>query len=133
MHKRKIVHKSLSPYNIVLQNDKIKISNFSSAIIEVFDDDFESLLNINHKYVSPVMLNLECSAKSDIWSLGLILFFLNTKNHIFDFNSVDENHFSILNDYINFSSSLFKKKMNITMRNLISDFLQKDPCKRISI
>lgn len=85
-----------------MHNDKVKISNFSSAIVEVFDDEFEQLLEQNHKYVAPEMLNLECTKKSDIWSLGALLYFLITKKHLFDFESAEETHFSILNDQINY-------------------------------
>lgn len=44
LHTRKIIHKLLNPSNILIHENKIKISNFSGAIINNFDDDFEWIL-----------------------------------------------------------------------------------------
>lgn len=44
LHTRKIIHKLLNPSNILIHENKIKISNFSGAIINPYDENFESIL-----------------------------------------------------------------------------------------
>lgn len=127
LHARKILHKSINPFNVLLSDDKIKLSNFSTAIVEPFDEDFPQVLENNAKYVAPEMLNLITCEKSDLWSAGLVYFFILTKKHLFDFVSAEENHFSILYDEINFQSYEFRKKMSQSARCLLYSILHKFP------
>lgn len=72
------------------------------AITDPFDENFEKFLDINTNYISPEILSLDFSEKSDIWSAGLVLFFILTKKNLFNGESSHETQFSVTYDEINF-------------------------------
>ena len=65
----------------------------------------------------------EGNSKSDLWSIGLILYYLYFKE--FPFNNLDE--------YLNYNKDVILKKTNITLLDdLISKLLVKEPKDRIT-
>ena len=72
------------------------------AITDSFDEFFEAFLDKNTNYIAPEILNLDYSEKSDIWSAGLVLFFILTKKDLFTGKTSHEIQFGITNDEINF-------------------------------
>lgn len=112
LHSRKVIHKCINPCNILMQENKVKLSNFSFAVVGCADEEFKYILESNSKYVAPEMLNFDVSEKSDLWSAGLVLFFILTRDNLFNFNSPEENHYSILYDEINFQSFEFKCRIS---------------------
>ena len=75
-HAGGIIHRDLTPRNILILNGKFKLSDFgiSKQITENSKaSSFTNAWNIN--YQSPERLEgLEYNTKSDIWSLGCILY-----------------------------------------------------------
>lgn len=91
IHRAKIIHKSISPENILVSEDlkKIKIVNFEFASQlnqEVVAEDSEIPEKIL-PYISPEQTgrtNLPLDYRSDIYSLGVTLYYLFTKKLPFE-------------------------------------------------
>jgi serine/threonine protein kinase len=81
LHSNKIIHTDIKPENILIKEGIAKISDFSTS-------DWEYTCNSNtvgtRHYRSPEnILGLNLTTKSDIWSIGCILFELITDNVLF--------------------------------------------------
>lgn len=75
LHDNNIVHRDLKPANILLHNGVAKVGDFGfSKLIEDHDQLLLSLVGTPH-YMSPQILsNRRYTEKTDIWSLGIILY-----------------------------------------------------------
>lgn len=73
LYEKKIMHRDLKPQNILLTNDlKIKISDFGFA---KFYNNLDETMCGSPYYMSPEMItNNGYNCKSDLWSLGIILY-----------------------------------------------------------
>ncbi|KAJ5067968.1 eukaryotic translation initiation factor 2-alpha kinase 1-related [Anaeramoeba ignava] len=109
-HQRKIAHFRLKPENIFVnpsRSNKVKISDFGISTGISYGEENWGMKN---KYISPEQLenSQNCSQKSDVYSLGIILFEL-----LYPFTSQEEN-----------------KKLILKLRKthkLPSNFIQKYP------
>lgn len=77
LHENNIVHRDLKPANILLQNGVAKVGDFGfSKLTEAHNLPLVSLVG-TPQYMSPQILREEAyTEKTDIWSLGLILFLM---------------------------------------------------------
>ena len=72
-----IIHRDLKPANILIHDNKIKIADFGfSRIMQNIDENTKITQIGTPLYMSPELINdQECSGgKSDVWSLGIILY-----------------------------------------------------------
>ncbi|KAF0541165.1 kinase-like protein [Gigaspora margarita] len=86
LHSNKIVHRNLHPKNILINDNKVLISGFGSAW--KFDDSLISLFDegITYEYTDPqifIQSRFMPNTKSDIYSLGVILWELTSGIHPF--------------------------------------------------
>lgn len=77
MELQHIVHRDMKPENVLINNDQVKISDFGfSRIIEEGDPNYYSRLG-TPLYMPPQILRGEkYSAKCDVWSVGILLFYM---------------------------------------------------------
>lgn len=80
LHKANIIHRDLKPENCLFldgdKNSPLKIMDFGLSSVEEFTDPVVGLFG-SIDYVSPEALSQgSISAKSDMWSLGVILYIL---------------------------------------------------------
>lgn len=81
LHKADIIHRDLKPENCLFlnkdENSPLKIMDFGLSSVEDFTDPVVGLFG-SIDYVSPEALSRDhqITTKSDIWSLGIILYIL---------------------------------------------------------
>lgn len=73
-----IIHRDIKPANILKSNGVYKLADFGFAIVE---NEFESIIkkfNVGTPvYMSPETVQFnQYSEKSDIWSLGIVLYLM---------------------------------------------------------
>lgn len=133
-----IIHRDLKPGNIMLSfaNDKavVKIMDFGlSKIIgpqEKLEDGFGTLT-----FVAPeVLLRTPYNKQIDIWSIGVILFYMLSGTLPFDDSTDNEEVIAqkIVFDELQFPSKIWKQKSK-EVKEFISLCLDKNPDNRIQI
>ncbi|CAK73457.1 unnamed protein product (macronuclear) [Paramecium tetraurelia] len=132
LHEQKIIHRDIKPANILRSDGIYKLSDFGFAI---FENDFESIVKRfsvgTPVYMAPETVQSNCySEKSDIWSLGVVLYLMVYKEIPFNlkqdgdlYGKQQQIHQKIMND-----KALIKK-----IQNILLGVLEIDPKKRISI
>ena len=79
IHGQKIIHRDLKADNVFLMesNDSIKLGDFGVSKILEFTDAKASTYTGSPLYMSPEVLNnIEYTSKTDIWSLGILLYYI---------------------------------------------------------
>ncbi|CAK73768.1 unnamed protein product (macronuclear) [Paramecium tetraurelia] len=131
IHERKILHRDLKTQNIFLTSKSdVKIGDFGIARVLQHTYDCAKTAIGTPYYLSPeICQEKPYNQKSDIWSLGCILYELTTLNHAFDALSMKELVLKILRGTYPPIPSQYSSEL----QSLIADMLIKDPSKRPSI
>lgn len=130
LYDKKILHRDLKPQNILLDNNNnIKLTDFDFA--KFFNDD-ELLKTIcgTPLYMAPEIIKYkEYNNKSDIWSLGIILYQMITGKHPYKAKTHYELVKKIESEHI-----IIPSKFDISQEcyNIIHILLQKNPADRIN-
>ena len=135
MVKNKILHRALKPENILVKTEenskilyKLKLTNNSCLLNESKRIDLDDpIFSGNLCIYAPEVLNGEkYTEKSDLWSLGITIYFLFNKVYPFS----GKNKKEILN---NIKRGLAKKiSENSDFNDLINKLLEVDPEERMS-
>ncbi|KAJ4847340.1 hypothetical protein Tsubulata_026782 [Turnera subulata] len=135
LHKANIVHRDLKPENCLFlsesEDSTLKIMDFGLSSVEEFTDPVVGLFG-SIDYVSPESLSQgRISSKTDMWSLGVILYILLSGYPPFIAQSNRQKQQMIMAGDFSFYEKTWK---NITSsaKQLISDLLQVDPERRPS-
>ena len=140
MHLKKIAHRDLKPENIIIDDSPRNKSNINDScfVVKIIDFGFSSIgsdiSNLEKfcgsiHYIAPEILNQVPydGRKSDIWSLGVILFTLLANRLPFD-----NDNFDILNDLIIKGRYNIPQDISEPAENLIKKMLDINPNTRIS-
>ncbi|ESO98205.1 hypothetical protein LOTGIDRAFT_62743, partial [Lottia gigantea] len=85
LHSQRVLHRDLKSRNIFLRKNKIKIGDFGISRILMSTVDYASTFTGTPYYMSPEVLKHEgYNSKSDIWSIGCILYEMCALEHAFD-------------------------------------------------
>nr|KAG5707857.1 hypothetical protein BaRGS_031588 [Batillaria attramentaria] len=85
MHSRRVLHRDLKTRNIFLKNNMVKIGDFGISRILMGTTDMASTFTGTPYYMSPEVLKHEgYNSKSDVWSVGCILYELCALDHAFN-------------------------------------------------
>ncbi|XP_065064442.1 serine/threonine-protein kinase Nek11-like [Rhopilema esculentum] len=129
MHERRILHRDLKTRNIFLRNNMIKLGDFGISRILMGTTDIATTFTGTPYYMSPEVLKHEgYNSKSDIWSLGVILYELCSLRRAFDGQNLMGVMFKIVQ---NDPPSLAKYSSEELCR-IYASMLNKDPKKRPS-
>ncbi|NWU36006.1 NEK11 kinase, partial [Hylia prasina] len=84
MHERRILHRDLKAKNIFLKDNLLKIGDFGVSCLLMGSCDLATTFTGTPYYMSPEVLKHQgYNTKSDIWSLGCILYEMCCMNHAF--------------------------------------------------
>jgi calcium-dependent protein kinase len=104
IHSKQIVHRDIKPENILFSNKKdystLKLIDFGLATTK---RDKKSVGT--PYYMAPEMIEGCSCQKSDIWSVGIIVYLMITGKHAFEVDAIDNNEHS----YENHNKILFDK------------------------
>jgi len=148
LHENNILHGDLKPENILISSEEeelekkekkkkyawIKIIDFGTA--KIFKKSIVKGENIEGTlyYIAPEVFsgNIEIyDEKSDIWSVGIILYRALTKKYPFIGGNEDETIYSIIKKEYDDKNELLLRYSN-EVQDLIKNLLMKDPKKRPS-
>ncbi|GAA0178692.1 non-receptor serine/threonine protein kinase [Lithospermum erythrorhizon] len=137
LHKASIVHRDLKPENCLFLNKQesspLKIMDF--GLSSVVDDDFSHPvvgLFGSVDYVSPEALSRQkITTKTDIWSLGVILYILLSGYPPFFAPSNQQKQQMIMSGHFSFYEATWKN-ISSSAKQLISDLLKVNPEMRPS-
>ena len=89
LHKNKILHRDIKTINTFLgKDDKIKIGDLGLAKTLDYTSDYANSILGTRIYFSPELCEEKpYNHKSDIWSLGCVLYELCTFRHPFEANN----------------------------------------------
>ena len=132
MNEKKIIHRDLKPSNILISLDRldkclIKLSDYGSSKFNNFINNITNTINCIPITMAPEILKGEnYSFKSDIWSLGIIIYFMLNKEYPYN----GQNELLLFND-IN-SGKRLKLSNNDKLNDLINKMLKININERIS-
>ena len=131
IHDNKILHRDLKTQNIFMTSTgEIKIGDFGIARVLQHTYDWAKTAIGTPYYLSPeICQEMPYNQKSDVWSLGCILYEMVTLRHAFDSNSMKGLVLKILRGNYPEIPSHYSQDL----KDLISEMLIKDPAKRPSI
>ncbi|CAK8561256.1 unnamed protein product [Lathyrus sativus] len=135
IHGANIIHRDLKPENCLFldvgKDSSLKIMDFGLSSVEEFTDPVVGLFG-SIDYVSPEALSQgKITTKSDMWSLGVILYILLSGYPPFIAQNNRQKQQMILNGNFSFYEKTWKG-ISQSAKNLISSLLTVDPNKRPS-
>ena len=134
-HQRKIIHRDLKPENIMIDNTSkngypyIKIIDFGTA--KFIGEQYENQLIGSPYYMAPEVFEKKYTDKCDIWSIGIVLYFIISKRKPFNGDSFEDIFKCIKENEPDLQSKPFDKASH-ELIDLIKKMLDKDQNKRIS-
>lgn len=139
LHQLGIVHRDLKPDNILISkksNNEIKLKIMDFGLSKIMSSSEKSVDGVGTlNYVAPeVLVRDPYNTKADVWSLGIILYFIFTK--FLPFDDVDSNEENIaaltIHSEVEFPSHLWSKRSKDSMQ-LITSCLEKNQDKRLNV
>lgn len=126
LYNHNILHRDIKPQNILINNNTIKISDFGFA--KTFEkNELITTFCGSPLYMAPeIFKNRQYDLKSDIWSLGVILYELLAKKHPYNVNNKGE-----LLKIIDLGPDINWNHINIKYREFLKKLLQPNPTNRI--
>ena len=131
VHERKILHRDLKTQNIFLTSKgEVKMGDFGiSRVLQDTYDCAQTAIGTPY-YLSPeICQEKPYNQKSDIWSLGCILYEMLTLRHAFDASSMKGLVLKILRGNYPPVPNFYTQEIH----NIVAEMLKKDPIKRPSI
>ena len=127
-----IMHRDIKPSNLFLTSEpKIKLGDFTRA--KFFMEDMNSTQIGTPQYASPeVFENKKYTVKSDIWSLGVVLYEVMYEYLPFENSKLDNLKKSIVAKDVSFKSEIFFDEFDDVM-DIIMKCLSKKPADRPSL
>ncbi|XP_071176818.1 serine/threonine-protein kinase Nek11-like [Mytilus edulis] len=129
MHTRRILHRDLKSRNIFLKGNMVKIGDFGISKILMGTADLASTFTGTPYYMSPEVLKHEgYNSKSDVWSIGCILYEMCTLCHAFDGKSL----MAVMYKIVEGDPPKLPDTYSSEISRLLNIMLQRDPEKRPS-
>ncbi|XP_017539459.2 serine/threonine-protein kinase Nek11 isoform X1 [Pygocentrus nattereri] len=129
MHQRRILHRDLKAKNVFLKRNNVKIGDFGVSCLLIGSCDLATTFTGTPYYMSPEALSHRgYDSKSDIWSLGCILYEMCCLKHAFE----GHNFLSMVLKIVEGSTPSLPERYSQELNALLQRMLQKNPSCRIS-
>ncbi|XP_032533739.1 serine/threonine-protein kinase Nek11 isoform X3 [Chiroxiphia lanceolata] len=127
MHERWILHRDLKAKNIFLKDNLLKIGDFGVSCLLMGSCDLATTFTGTPYYMSPEVLKHQgYNTKSDIWSLGCILYEMCCMNHAF----TGQNFLSVVIKIVEGDTPSLPDRYPSKLNALLSSMLNKNPSLR---
>ena len=129
LYHKNILHRDIKPQNILIHNNVIKICDFGFAT-DLKNNDLLNTFCGSPLYMAPEILKLgEYTDKSDIWSLGIIIYEILFKEHPYPC----KNQQDLINTIKNTSNLIINVEwIDEDLKYIIEKMLDKNPYTRIN-
>ncbi|NWI98874.1 NEK11 kinase, partial [Crypturellus undulatus] len=127
MHERRILHRDLKAKNIFLKNNFLKIGDFGVSCLLMGSCDLATTFTGTPYYMSPEALKHQgYNTKSDIWSLGCILYEMCCMNHAFS----GHNFLSVVLKIVEGDTPSLPDRYPSKLNAVLNSMLSKNPSMR---
>ncbi|XP_014733875.1 PREDICTED: serine/threonine-protein kinase Nek11 isoform X2 [Sturnus vulgaris] len=127
MHDRRILHRDLKAKNIFLKDNLLKIGDFGVSCLLMGSCDLATTFTGTPYYMSPEVLKHQgYNTKSDIWSLGCILYEMCCMNHAF----TGQNFLSVVLKIVEGETPSLPERYPSKLNAVFCSMLNKDPSLR---
>ncbi|NXT49057.1 NEK11 kinase, partial [Pluvianellus socialis] len=127
MHERRILHRDLKAKNIFLKNNLLKIGDFGVSRLLMGSCDLATTFTGTPYYMSPEALKHQgYNTKSDIWSLGCILYEMCCMNHAF----TGHNFLSVVLKIVEGDTPSLPDRYPSQLNTVLCSMLNKNPSLR---
>uniref|UniRef100_G1NFZ2 non-specific serine/threonine protein kinase n=1 Tax=Meleagris gallopavo TaxID=9103 RepID=G1NFZ2_MELGA len=124
---RRILHRDLKTKNIFLKNNLLKIGDFGVSCLLMGSCDLATTFTGTPYYMSPEALKHQgYNMKSDIWSLGCILYEMCCMNHAFS----GHNFLSVVLKIVEGDTPSLPDRYPSNLNAVLSSMLNKNPSLR---
>uniref|UniRef100_A0A8B9CBW5 Serine/threonine-protein kinase Nek11 n=1 Tax=Anser brachyrhynchus TaxID=132585 RepID=A0A8B9CBW5_9AVES len=127
MHERRILHRDLKAKNIFLKNNLLKIGDFGVSCLLMGSCDLATTFTGTPYYMSPEALKHQgYNTKSDIWSLGCILYEMCCMDRAFS----GHNFLSVVLKIVEGDTPSLPDRYPSKLNTVLSSMLNKNPLMR---
>ncbi|KAI1242884.1 hypothetical protein IHE44_0000441 [Lamprotornis superbus] len=127
IHDRRILHRDLKAKNIFLKDNLLKIGDFGVSCLLMGSCDLATTFTGTPYYMSPEVLKHQgYNTKSDIWSLGCILYEMCCMNHAF----TGQNFLSVVLKIVEGETPSLPERYPSKLNAVLCSMLNKDPSLR---
>ncbi|NXN05885.1 NEK11 kinase, partial [Sylvia borin] len=127
MHERRILHRDLKAKNIFLKDSLLKIGDFGVSCLLMGSCDLATTFTGTPYYMSPEVLKHQgYNTKSDIWSLGCILYEMCCMNHAF----TGQNFLSVVLKIVEGETPSLPDRYPSRLNAVLCSMLSKNPSLR---
>lgn len=129
LYNKSILHRDIKPQNILIDNNIIKICDFGFAR-DLKNNDLLNTFCGSPLYMAPEILKLgEYTDKSDIWSLGVIIYEILFKEHPYPCKNQQE----LINNIKNNENLIINIEwIDEDLKYILEKMLDKNPITRIN-
>ena len=134
LHKFGIIHRDLKPDNIMItqNNSEVKIMDFGLSKIASKEEKLIEGFGTLYYAAPEIIQNMPYNKEVDVWSLGVILYYMFTGCYPFMGKEEDEIEDKIINEPVEFKDGEWEV-ISDKVKDLIRKCLEKSPEERITI
>ncbi|CAE8721965.1 unnamed protein product, partial [Polarella glacialis] len=121
VHERKVLHRDLKTQNIFLMaTGQIKLGDFGIARVLDATKDYAKTMVGTPYYLSPEIIeDKPYNFKSDVWSLGVVLYEMTTLKHPFDADSLVILASKILKDQYPLPDAMYSDNLQALIKSML--------------
>jgi serine/threonine-protein kinase len=128
-HEHGVIHRDIKPANVVItgQRGRIKLTDFGIAHLINSDHTHVGQMLGSPRYMSPEQaMGREVDGRSDIFSLGAVLYEMLTGHYAFDGDSLPTIVYRVINE-VPVAASVLRPGLPAALANLLERMLSKSP------